>query len=106
MTFVILQAPNQGYYWLIKATSNKHFELLDAGFSELESGEYEEMRDKINFLEWLDATDGGTKHLITLKRGDSYSYQTEEDLHKLLDMNPNFFEEYQIVDGHDWLGKY
>lgn len=106
MTFVILQASNNGYYWLVKATSKKHFELIDAEFEEIESGEYEQMRDKLDFLEWMEATDGGNKQLITLKRGDAYSYQSEEDLHKLLEINPRFFEEYSIVDNHDWLGKY
>lgn len=106
MTFVILQAPNNGYYWLVKGGSNKHFELEDSGFKEIDCGEYELMRDKINFLEWMDATNGGEMECITLKRGDAYCYHTDKELLKILEINQDFLNEYEIVDNHNWFGKY
>lgn len=106
--FVILQAPNNGYYWLIKAVSKKHFELLKSGFSEIDDGEYKDMLEKINYLEWARHTDFGRIMHFTLKRIGlfSYTYVTEDELQRLSDIDPEFFDKYEIVDNHDWFGKY
>lgn len=106
-TFVILQAPNEGYYWLILGGSDKHFELEDKGFAEIDSGSYQEMLEKITYLEWDKATCGGHYTCITLKRKGQYSFMwhTDAELNRILDINPNFLDEWDIVDEHDWFGK-
>jgi 8-oxo-dGTP pyrophosphatase MutT (NUDIX family) len=108
MTFVILQAPNNGYYWLLKATCDRHFECLDKGFVELKNGSYEDMRELLGYLEWCDTTKNGTLQCITLKNKMSggYTYYTDEELKGMLAVNPLFFEDYEIVDNHNWFGKY
>lgn len=92
MTFVILQAPGDGYYWMVKATSNKHFELLDSGFIEVQNGDYYDMLALIGYLE----TDN---ELIELKCSDTHSMiqTTQEMLNRILELNPDYLNNKSFV---------
>lgn len=92
MTFVILQAPNEGYYWLIKATSDKHFELVDKGFQEIDSGEYYDMLESLNILQY----DPSLIHLKCVKFGTMIQ-TTEDCLHRILAINPDYLTDKEFV---------
>lgn len=99
MTFVILQAPNDGYYWLIKAASDKHFELLDSGFDEIDNGEYYDIREKLDMLEWAYQTENGRYEVMKLrnKQTGGYSYHREDELHRILAINPDFLNDKEVL---------
>lgn len=87
MTYVLLQGPNDGYYISVQAASKKHFALVDNGWNEIDSGEYQDMLDKISFLE-----DQNKDEIIELYCHDNHSLiQTNEECLKIiLSRDPNF----------------
>lgn len=92
MTFVIMQAPNDGYYWLLKATGKKHFECIDNGFQEIESGDYWDMLALIGYLE-------SDNEMIELRCSETNSLiqTTEEMLKRILELNPDYINNKEFL---------
>jgi hypothetical protein len=87
--YVILHAPNDGYYSIFVATSNKHFFFVDGGWTEVFAGDWEECLDHMCALEECERGD-----LINLYCHDTFSQiqTTEECLNEILELEPDFLE--------------
>jgi len=97
MTFVILQAPNNGYYWLLRAAKDKHFECVDKGFIEIASGEFYEMQDFLKNLEYEMAYGTGQPIILLNKITGGYSYFSEESLQYVMELSPDFLNDKIFV---------
>lgn len=87
MIYVLMQAPNNGYYFVVQATSDKHFAMLDKDFVEIDNGFWMEMVDKMRILESHEEYD-----LIFLYCDDTKSLiqVDEEGLNKILETQPDY----------------
>lgn len=93
--YVILQAPNDGYYWLVKATSDKHFNLIDTGFIEVYSGNHFDCCQVLNELQDFDDKDS-----IWLRCEETMSLivTTNECLQLMLCFSPNYLDNKEFVE--------
>lgn len=91
-THVLLQAPNDGYYFVVKAAIEKHFSLVDRGFIEICSGSYEEMEDFKNACE-IDC------EVIELFCPDTNCLiQTTDDcLRRTLELYPDYLDNKEFI---------
>lgn len=89
MTYILLQAPNNGYYWIVSGGSKKHFELEDKGCVEIASGSYEEMRDMVP----------DDQDLIRLYCHKTFSeiQTTEECLHQMIANEPDYLNNKEFI---------
>lgn len=94
MTFVILKHIGENFTWMVKATCEKHWQLLDSGYQEIASGDYYEMRELDRKLSWPHIQD--CIWLRHIKRG-SLSYTTDDCLSQILDIEPMWLEDYEFV---------
>lgn len=94
MTYVLLQAPKNGYYVICVAASKKHFDLIDNDYMEIDSGEYEVMENVRSFFESQDTDD-----IIKLFCHDTLSeiHTTEECLHQLMKNDPNYLNNKEFL---------
>lgn len=89
MIYVLLRLRN--YFLIVKATSNKHFSLLDAGAIEIDSGNWCAMLD---LERSIDLKEDG---LIELLSPDSLIQTSEECLHKILELNPDYLNDKTFI---------
>lgn len=90
MIYVLLQLRN--YLIIVKATSDKHFNLLDNGAYEVDSGNWYEMLQMCNERESMLPSE-----IIELKGPNSLIQTTEEMLQLILDLNPDYLNDKTFV---------
>jgi len=79
---------------MVKATSEKHWELVDKGWEEFASGYYYEMRELDRKLSWPHLKD--CIWLRHIKNG-FLTYTTDICLSRILDIEPMWLENYEFV---------
>jgi hypothetical protein len=92
--YVLLQAPNDGYYIVVQATSKKHFSLVDAGWVEINSGQFGDMIEEMAFHEAMSGVD-----LIQLYCHDTFSLiqTSHECLEMILENDPDYLEDKEFL---------
>lgn len=94
MTFVILKHIGEDFTWMVKATSDKHFELVDKGYDEVASGDYWDMRDLDRRMSWPHIKDCiWLRHIVN----GFLTYTTDDCLSQILDIYPMWLEDYEFV---------
>lgn len=83
MIYILLQLKT--YRIIVKATSKKHFDLLDAGAEEIQNGSWCAMLDLDREMSLNEEND-----LIMLKTDTSLIQTSEECLQLILDINPDY----------------
>ncbi len=93
MIYVLLQAPNDGYYIVARATSDKHFAMVDAGYMEISNGLYPDMVEMQQNLERME----DDTILLFCEKTKSLIQTTDEMLRCILDSNPNYLNDKDFV---------
>ncbi len=93
MIYVLLQAPNDGYYVVVKAATDKHFAFEDAGYSEICNGLYHDMLDRQRQFEAMD----DDIVMLFCEKTKSLIQTTDDGLRRLLELNPNYLNDKDFV---------
>ena len=93
MIYVLLQAPNDGYYVVCKAATDKHFAFEDAGYTEIKAGLYHDMLDLQRQYEAI----ADDIILLYCDKTKSIIQTTDECLIAILDANPNYLNDKEFV---------
>ena len=92
ITFVLLRPPDDGYYRIVKAAIDKHFELEDKGYVEVAAGYYYELQDIMEQME----DKSGILELLSYKN-HTLIQTTEECLKEILEINPDFLNDKEFI---------
>lgn len=90
-----MQAPFDGYLFVVKATSDRHFAMLDANFTELRTGLFHDMYAHMRMLEGPQK-----KELIWLYCEDTQSViqVTDETLRRTLELDPDYLDDKEFIE--------
>lgn len=91
MIWVLLSPPpHLTYNRIVKAASDLHFELEDAGWTEIGSGNWYDMCELDQSLH----ADLEESHPILMfcQKNSSYIYHNEESLTAMLELEPNYLD--------------
>lgn len=89
-----MQQPNNGYIWLVKATSEKHFDLCDREFTEVASGCYLDMLEKMKDMHTAEYEE--LIHLVNWK-SNSLVVTTEDGLKRMLELDSNYLNDKEFL---------
>lgn len=95
---VLLQRYPDGYYSIQKAASNKHFDMIDKDFVEIESGYYEELLDIKKCLVLNDLIKDGRPIFYKNIKSNILTQTTIENLEIEINKDKDFLEKNKIIE--------
>jgi len=96
--YVLLQRYPDGYYSIQKAASNKHFDMIDKDFIEIDSGYYEDLVSLKRYLVLNDLIKNGKSVFYKNIKYNILCQTTIENFEIEINKDKDFLEKNKIID--------